>query len=105
MASKTAPAKENRESTNRPHEIRLGRLKAAIWTNQTDNGPRYNVRFCRIYKDGDNWVDTDSYGRDDLLLLGKLADKVHTWIYEQQGAGNGNAGNGGRGRPDEDAAY
>jgi hypothetical protein len=105
MANKTAPAKENRESTNRPHEIRLGRLKATIWTNQTENGVRYNVTFCRLYKDGNEWKDSDSFGRDDLLLLAKLADKVHTWIYEQQSAGNGNAGDGGRGRPDEDVAF
>lgn len=84
MASKPASTpKENGESSNRPKEIRLGRLKAAIWTNQTEAGVRHNVTFCRIYKDGDDWKDSDSFGRDDLLLLAKLADKVHTWIYDQ----------------------
>ncbi len=65
------------------HEVALGRLKAAIWENNTTKGKRHNVTFCRIYKDGnDEWQDSTSFGRDDLLLLGKVADMAHTWIYE-----------------------
>ncbi len=37
------------------HEIRLGKCKAAIWLNQTDSGPRYNVSFSRIYKTEKGW--------------------------------------------------
>ena len=41
---------------NRPvHEIRLGRIKAAIWENDTKNGTYHNVSISRIYKDGDQW--------------------------------------------------
>ena len=32
------------------HEIRMGRIKAAIWQNETDNGIRYNVTVGRLYK-------------------------------------------------------
>ena len=62
------------------HEVRLGRLKAAVWKNESEGGVHYNVTFSRIYKDGDNWKSTDSFGRDDLLLLGKVADHAHSWI-------------------------
>jgi len=65
------------------HEVRLGFIKAAIWKNDTDSGVRYNVTFGRLYKDGDEWLSTDSYGRDDLLVLAKVADFAHTWIHEQ----------------------
>jgi hypothetical protein len=65
------------------HEVRLGIIKAAIWKNETDNGPRYNATFTRLYKDGEDWRSTDSFGRDDLLLLGKVADQAHSWICEQ----------------------
>lgn len=65
------------------HEIRLGAVKAAIWRNDTDKGVRYNVTVSRLYKDGDDWKNTDSFGRDDLLLLCKVLDKAHTWIHEQ----------------------
>jgi hypothetical protein len=64
------------------HEVRLGSIKAAIWQNQTDNGTRFNVTLARIYKDGEQWKSTDSFGRDDLLLLSKVIDQAHTWIFE-----------------------
>ena len=32
------------------HEVRLGKVKAAIWRNETEAGPRYSVTFSRIYK-------------------------------------------------------
>ncbi len=70
-------------SNNKPvHEIRMGRIKAAIWENVTQNGPRHNVTLARIYKDGNQWKMSDSFGRDDLPLLIKVADLAHTWIYE-----------------------
>jgi hypothetical protein len=64
-------------------EIRVGKIKAAIWANETENGIRYNVTFSRIYKDGETWKRSDSFGRDDLLVLAKLADQVHSALYQQ----------------------
>jgi hypothetical protein len=62
------------------HEVLLGRIKAAIWANQTENGVRHNVTVMRIYKDGNEWKTTDSFGRDDLPLVAKVADLAHTWM-------------------------
>lgn len=74
----TAPA------VKRPvHEIRFGRVKAAIWENETSQGARHNVTFQRIYRDEETWKTSDSFGRDDLPLIRKVADLAHTWIYEQ----------------------
>ena len=64
------------------HEVRLSSVKAAIWGNRTEAGMRHNVTFSRIYKDGEDWKHTDGFGRDDLLLLAKVADAAHTWIFE-----------------------
>ncbi len=36
-------------------EVRIGRVKAAIWPNGTDGRARHNVTFSRLYKDGDEW--------------------------------------------------
>lgn len=77
------------QSTNSPkskpvHEIRLGRIRAAIWANQTQNGPRHNVTFARLYKDEkDGWKDSSSFGRDDLQLVAKVSDLAHSWIFDQ----------------------
>lgn len=61
-------------------EIRLGAIKAAIWKNETESGVRFNVTFERVYRDGEEWKSTGSFGRDDLLLLAKVADQAHSWI-------------------------
>jgi len=65
------------------HEVRLGHIKAAVWKNETEVGVRFNVTLSRLYKDGDSWKSTDSFGRDDLLLLAKVADNAHSWIFAQ----------------------
>ena len=65
-------------------EVRIGRVKAAIWPNGTDGRTRHNVTFSRPYKDGDEWKSTQSFGRNDLLLLAKVADQVHSRIFELQ---------------------
>jgi hypothetical protein len=72
------------EATRPVHEVRLGRIKIAIWENDTENGARFKAKPSRLYKDGDQWKDTQSFDRDDLLLLAKVADLAHTWMFEQQ---------------------
>jgi len=64
-------------------EIRMGAIRATIWENQTTNGTRFNVTVSRLYKDGEEWKQTDSFGRDDLQLLAKVIDLAHTWIFQQ----------------------
>lgn len=64
------------------HEVRLGSVKAAIWQNDTANGKRYSVTVSRLYKDGDEWKRSDSFGRDDLPLLAKVVDRAHSWVFE-----------------------
>jgi hypothetical protein len=72
------------KSTNKPvDEVRIGSVKAAIWKNETESGPRFNVTFQRIYRDEEKgWRSTDSFGRDDLLVLMKVADATHTRVME-----------------------
>ena len=68
------------------HEIRLGRIRAAIWENEGARGVTHSVTFSRLYKDEktDQWADSASFGRDDLLLLAKVADLAHSWVTENQ---------------------
>tara|TARA_R110001592_G_scaffold153763_2_gene382518 strand:+ start:2130 stop:2396 length:267 start_codon:yes stop_codon:yes gene_type:complete len=74
---------DNKKATaNKPvEELRLGAIKAAIWQNEAKNGHRYNVRITRLYKDGDEWKTSDSFGRDELPMVAKIADMAHTWIF------------------------
>ena len=81
MYSSELDKQEDIDMSKKPvHEIRLGRIKVAIWENETENGSRHNVSISRLYKDGDQWKDSTSFGRDDLLLVAKIADLAHSWI-------------------------
>ncbi len=70
--------------------LRLGRIKAAIWENGADERAFCNVTFSRTYMDEEKrFRDADSFGRDDLLVLAKLADNAHTFICERLAASKG----------------
>jgi hypothetical protein len=80
-------SKQNGSPAKAPvHEVRLGRIKAAVWENTTENGIRHNVTISRLYKDGTQWKDSASFGRDDLPLVIKVADQAHNWIFNQSGS-------------------
>ena len=72
-------------NTKPVNEVRVGAVKAAIWRNEGENGSRFNVTFSRIYKDSEgNWKSTSSFGRDDLLVVAKVADLTHSRIFLMQ---------------------
>lgn len=82
------------DTRTRPvHELRMGRIRAAIWANETQNGTRHNVTVSRIYKDGNDWKDSSSFGRDDLPLVAKVMDQAHSWIFAN-GISSNSASNG-----------
>ena len=69
-------------------EIRIGSLKAAISPNDTEGRIRYTVTVSHLYKDTEQRKTTQTFGRNDLLFLAKVADQAHTRIFElQQGGG------------------
>ena len=78
-------------SSKKPiHEIRLCRIKAAIWENQADSdaGIRYGITLSRLYKNGrDEWRDSGSFGRDDLPLVEKVCHMTHLWICSRSQGG------------------
>ena len=75
MAQKQKPVKE----------VRLGRIRAAIWANQTEGRDIwFNVTVSRLYKDGDQWKDTSAFRRDDLPIVAKVVDMAYAWIWEQE---------------------
>ncbi len=88
-STKAPPAPEEPPKQRPVHEIRLGRIRAAVWANQGDNGTWYNVTLSRNYKDGDEWRSSASFGRDELLTLAKVADLANSWIHEQSQPSNG----------------
>ena len=77
---------------NRPvHEIRLAQIRASIWSNQSNGSRRwYSVSISRVYRDGDVWKDSTSFGRDDLPLIAKAAEMAYGWIWSERVTQQGN---------------
>lgn len=69
------------------HTLRIGSIQAAIWSNAGQHGAFYNVTIDRRYLDQDEkWQSSGSFGRDDLLVVAKIADAAHSFICERQAA-------------------
>lgn len=82
--------------------VMLGPIRAAIWENQTDKGGRYySVTTERRYFDSESgsWKSTTSYGRDDLLPLGKVVEMAYLRIHELQTLSRAKPRDGAEGEP------
>ncbi|MBI1824830.1 MAG: hypothetical protein HY287_17245 [Planctomycetes bacterium] len=42
----------------------------------------HTTQLFRLYKDGEEWKRTASFGRNDLPLVVNVADHGHLWILE-----------------------
>lgn len=82
-ADTTANAENTTAKSGPAHELRLGRIKAVIWANQSEGGTRYNVTLRRIFKreGGPGWEQSDSFGRDDLPAVMEVTRQAWLWIY------------------------
>lgn len=76
---------QNNGPSNRPFRvIRRGSLKVVIWQNQTTNGLMFSTQLIRVYKDGDDWKETHSFNREDLLHAAKLLDAADSIIHREE---------------------
>jgi hypothetical protein len=73
---------------NRPaHEVKVGRIRVAVWSNQTeDSDVWFNVTIRRLYKAEGGWRDADSFRRDDLPIVQKAVEMAYDWIWKRQSA-------------------
>lgn len=79
------------------HVISDGRVKATIWHETSNGTTRFNVAFTRLFNDQERWWDAACFQHDDMAALGRLADDVDAWIWQQshklrQGEGDGGVG-------------
>jgi len=69
------------------HEIKLGRIRAAIWSNESgDSDPWFNVTVTRLFQDkaDGSWRDSNAFGRDDLPIANKAMDMAYGWILRHE---------------------
>lgn len=69
-------------SQNPVHTIRKGLIKATIWQNETEKGTFYRTTIMNLYRKGEKWKSSNSFTRDQLLVVARLAQEANAWIYE-----------------------
>lgn len=62
------------------YRLRYGNVEAAVWKNETATGPRYNVTLARVYKEGEAWKRSNSFGEDELLRAARAANDAYTFL-------------------------
>ena len=73
------------KTKKKPTTIKAGRgIRAKLWRNSNKNGEWYNVTISRVYKDDeDQFQDSDSFSRDDLLQVAYVAQRAFDYILNQ----------------------
>jgi hypothetical protein len=66
-------------------QFRAGALGVSLWKREHNGESFYNATPSRCYKDekraeGEQWVYTDSFGRDDLPIISALMSEAFAWI-------------------------
>lgn len=72
------PQPASDDSIRPVHSVRYGAIQAAVWRNQTKNGPMYNVTVNRSYRQDSHWHDSISFGygrltRFFLIVCGPIS--------------------------------
>ena len=73
----------DRSNTQPVHKSRHGAVSASIWRQETEKGSLFNVTFQRAYKDGETWKNSNSFGRNNLLVVSLIAARAFEWIGNQ----------------------
>ncbi len=71
------------EKTRPVHVVRYGSIRASVWANQTQNGVMHSVTITRSFKEGEEWHDSTSFARDEILAASKALNEAHSWIYAE----------------------
>lgn len=59
-------------------------IRASIWENPSkNNGSWHSVTITRTYRDGDEFKDTTSFRRDDLLFVAKASELAFAWCLRR----------------------
>jgi len=74
-------------ATNKPaHELKVGSVKATIWTNQTASGPMHSVTFARLYKHGESWKLSRSFSQGEMARLSEAVTQAQAWMKDHASA-------------------
>jgi len=75
-------------TTKKPiDKVKFGAVTAAIWENEGDKGPWYNVTLSRTYRDKDESLrDSSSLSGNDILAGAEALRQAYLRIHELRAA-------------------
>lgn len=79
--------KPNQQRSNSPAIVlRSGALSVSIWKREHEGEVFYNATPSRAYTqdDGKTWEYSDSFNRDELLIVAELMRSAWQWIHRAQ---------------------
>ncbi len=88
MAANQAKDSEPASSQKPVKVIRLRGVSASVFANQGKSDGReitfHKVSLQRSYKDGDEWKQTTSFGRDDLPIVNLVMKRAWEFILDME---------------------
>lgn len=95
MATATAKEPAVAQSQKPVKVIRLRGISASIFQNHGKSADRdvtfHKVSVQRSYKDGDEWKNTQSFGRNDLPVVRIVLQRAYEYILDAEASGKEDA--------------
>jgi hypothetical protein len=97
MTESNSSAKKTKTNNNYVRTFRDGAVAANIFRRPAPGGFEYlDFSISRAWKtangkEGYEWKESQSYGRDDCLVLARLAELTAVWIYRHQATASAEA--------------
>ena len=71
-------------TNNKPiHQLKEGRVRAAIWPTGSGGAHGYSFTFERLYKQKESWKSASSFYIDDIERLEKVLSEARSWFAQQ----------------------
>ena len=68
-------------------EVKLGSIKGTVWLNASKNTLKGktvpNISITKLYKQDGSWKRTTNFSHKELVLVAKVADQIHTELYQK----------------------
>jgi hypothetical protein len=70
----------NEKKSELAHSVRYGKIQVSIWANDTSAGIRFNVSITRLYLEKGEWKRSNSFGKDEILVVREALADAWRWM-------------------------
>jgi hypothetical protein len=65
-------------------EARSGKIRAAVWENNTETGIAQSLSLTKSYKEGAQWRNTGSFLCEDLPDVSEVLTQAYEWMTQRE---------------------